>query len=139
MNRRRFLGTMLGAGAATVLPSEVWPFRKYFLPFFYKPFSFLPPFADLGQYPDYVCTSAFRQQAFNGVWRVDEASIQAIELENVREQIPDLLLNEATFYGMLKRGQLNIRVGDVLTVEPLSIEDRPVARAANQLLRMLKF
>ena len=32
MNRRGFIGAMLGAAAATALPSEVWPFRKIFLP-----------------------------------------------------------------------------------------------------------
>lgn len=33
MNRRRFLGTLLGTGASTLVPpSMVWPFRKIFLP-----------------------------------------------------------------------------------------------------------
>lgn len=32
MNRRNFLRSMLGVAAATALPSEVWPFRKIFLP-----------------------------------------------------------------------------------------------------------
>src|SRR5579859_2786738 len=32
MNRRAFMRTLLGVAAATALPSEVWPFRKIFLP-----------------------------------------------------------------------------------------------------------
>ena len=32
MDRRNFLRSMLGVAAATALPSEVWPFRKIFLP-----------------------------------------------------------------------------------------------------------
>ena len=32
MNRRNFLRSMLGVAAATALPSEVFPFRKIFLP-----------------------------------------------------------------------------------------------------------
>jgi hypothetical protein len=32
MERRSFLRAMLGVAAATALPSEVWPFRKIFLP-----------------------------------------------------------------------------------------------------------
>ena len=32
MDRRAFLGSMLKVAAATALPSELWPFRKIFLP-----------------------------------------------------------------------------------------------------------
>lgn len=32
MDRRNFLRSVLGVAAATALPSEVWPFRKIFLP-----------------------------------------------------------------------------------------------------------
>jgi hypothetical protein len=32
MDRRNFLRSMLGVAAATALPSEVWPFKKIFLP-----------------------------------------------------------------------------------------------------------
>lgn len=32
MERRHFLRAMLGVAAATALPSEIWPFRKIFLP-----------------------------------------------------------------------------------------------------------
>jgi hypothetical protein len=32
MDRRAFLGSMLKVAAATALPSEIWPFRKIFLP-----------------------------------------------------------------------------------------------------------
>jgi len=32
MNRRNFMRAILGTAAATALPSEVWPFRKIFLP-----------------------------------------------------------------------------------------------------------
>jgi hypothetical protein len=32
MDRRNFLRSILGVAAATALPSEVWPFRKIFLP-----------------------------------------------------------------------------------------------------------
>ena len=32
MDRRNFLRSMLGVAAATALPSEVFPFRKIFLP-----------------------------------------------------------------------------------------------------------
>jgi hypothetical protein len=32
MDRRQMLRAMLGVAAASALPSEVWPFRKIFLP-----------------------------------------------------------------------------------------------------------
>ena len=32
MNRRELLRSMMGVAAATALPSEIWPFRKIFLP-----------------------------------------------------------------------------------------------------------
>lgn len=32
MERRNFLRAMLGVAAATALPSEIWPFKKIFLP-----------------------------------------------------------------------------------------------------------
>jgi hypothetical protein len=45
MERRNFLRAMLGVAAATALPSEVWPFRKIFLP--------AQPSVRLAEYKDY--------------------------------------------------------------------------------------
>lgn len=100
MNRRAFLGTLLGAGAAAVaaplLPSEVWPFRKIFLPGRY-----LMGFAwDYGDGVTYAVNGTFEYPAFVNL----EAMVEAIELEHFKRQIPDLLRTESEFYKMIKLG-----------------------------------
>ena len=107
MNRRAFLGTLLGAGAAAVaaplLPSEVWPFRKIFLPGRY-----LMGF-DWG-YGDVTITGT---SAYNGTFKVMDCSlksmqeqldaIEAIQLEAFAKEIPDLLAHQSTVYSLFKK------------------------------------
>lgn len=75
MDRRNFLRTMLGVAAATALPSEVFPFRKIFLPA--APEIIAPP----------TLLSA----------------IEAIELQSFAHQIPDLFFNPSPFFSYLNR------------------------------------
>lgn len=59
MDRRNFLRAILGTAAATALPSEVWPFRKIFLPaqpkLVYQTFQDLS-FLEAPVLPDYIFT-----------------------------------------------------------------------------------
>lgn len=75
MDRRNFLRTMLGVAAATALPSEVFPFRKIFLPA--APEIIAPPLL--------------------------LSSISAIELESFAHQIPDLFFNPSPFFSYISR------------------------------------
>lgn len=78
MNRRRFLGSLVGAAVA---PSLVWPFRKFFLPSIIQP----------------TLAETF---AYNGT--LLESSIEAIELEAFAREIPDLLYRDSPLYSYLK-------------------------------------
>jgi hypothetical protein len=71
MNRRNFLRSMLGVAAATALPSEVFPFRKIFLPMASR----------------IIVPKGFAPYAVG----INEAAIEAIELERFAYEIPDLI------------------------------------------------
>lgn len=83
---------MLGVAAATALPSEVFPFRKIFLPENPKP---VDPYTWAGlarsPYPGRLSTP------------LNISDIQAIELEMYAKQIPDLIFRENVFYDMFTR------------------------------------
>jgi TAT (twin-arginine translocation) pathway signal sequence len=83
MNRRNFLRAIIGTAAATALPSEVWPFRKIFLPTTPKLFPFVDSISGI------VYPSA-------GRWLSIE-QIEAIELEHFAKQIPYLLRESVLF------------------------------------------
>lgn len=81
MDRRNFLRSMLGVAAVTALPSEIWPFKKIFVP------TAIP------------------------VSRIDildlrhwgNSKIQAVELETFAREIPDLIYRNTPFYNLLKK------------------------------------
>lgn len=73
---------MLGVAAATALPSEIFPFRKIFLPA--APRITRVDMLDLSQ------------------WGKVEA-IEAIELEAFAKEIPDLIYRSDSLYKFLKR------------------------------------
>lgn len=78
MDRRNFLRSMLGVAAATALPSEVWPFKKIFLPL--VPRIIVPDALNL-------------------------ATIEAIELSYFAKSIPDLVYRDSSLYQLLKKGR----------------------------------
>lgn len=88
MNRRNFLRLSLGVATVTALPSEVWPFRKIFLPFFRPAIIADPTFAGL-EYTELAPLS--------------EAAVEAIELECFAKQIPQLVYGEAWLYSSFKK------------------------------------
>lgn len=75
MDRRNFLRTMLGVAAVTALPSEVFPFKKIFL----------PPAPTLIKV----------QESINDV--------MALELETFSKAIPDLVYNSTSMYNFMRR------------------------------------
>jgi hypothetical protein len=90
MDRRNFLRSMLGVAAATALPSEVWPFKKIFLPT--APLIVRTPF--------------------------DE--INAICLEMFAKEIPDMYFKSTSLYSLIKkRGPVEVGSID-LTGIPVS-------------------
>jgi hypothetical protein len=78
VDRRGFLRSLLGVAAITALPSEVWPFRKIFLP--PAPVIVAPTLLDI-------------------------AAIQAIELETFAKEIPDLFYKDTSLYEYFKGGK----------------------------------
>src|ERR1700741_2073222 len=95
MNRRIFLGTILGAGAAVTLPSEVWPFRKIFLPSFSRWFGIT--YTDSINGYEFVGLS---RSPYPG--RPTLAEVSAVELEQIAKQIPSLLFQESVMYNYFK-------------------------------------
>jgi hypothetical protein len=98
VNRRGFL-RMLGTGAAVggvaaVAPSQVWPFRKIFLPKFSR--------IDMldarlwGRAP-------YLGPLFEGLEYSPLAHIHALEMEAFAKEIPDLLYRHDRLYDMFKR------------------------------------
>lgn len=83
---------MLGVAAATALPSEVFPFRKIFLPENPKP---IDPYTWAGlarsPYPGRLATP------------LTEADITAVELEMFAKQIPDLFNSGIALYSVFRR------------------------------------
>jgi hypothetical protein len=76
VNRRNFLHALLGTAAATALPSEVWPFKKIFLPL--APTIVIPR-------------------------NLTIASLQSVELEAFAKQIPDLVFRSRRIYELSKK------------------------------------
>jgi hypothetical protein len=91
MERRNFLRAMLGVAAATALPSEVWPFRKIFLP--------MTP--TVWSYEEFQEWLGLSKAAYPGA--LNEAAIQAIELEVFAKQIPDLFCRDRSLYKMFAK------------------------------------
>jgi hypothetical protein len=91
MDRRNFLRTLVG-GIAAGAAVRTFPFRVFSFPTEIKRWWWTTPNITC----DYACTSV---------------AIQALELENIHEQIPDLILSENIFYEKLRR---NGRMGDKL-------------------------
>lgn len=93
MNRRGFLRSMLGVAAATALPSEIWPFRKIFVP--ENPVPLFPPGTygalSRAEYPGRLCVPLSQQQ------------ITALELEYYAKEIPDLFHSGSALYSVFKR------------------------------------
>lgn len=128
MNRRAFLGALLGAGAVVateaVAPSLVWPFRKYFLPSNWMRWIGV----DVGCIPpgSLVTTQGFTHLANNGIWQVTDAevtlfdkaipdlyghgisemAVEAIELEAFAKEIPDLIYKGTPTYELFKKRAL---------------------------------
>jgi len=73
VDRRNFMRVMLGVAAATALPSEVWPFRKIFLP------------------------------PAPTIYHGDLAAITALELEEFAKSIPDLVFRHDPIYNLFKK------------------------------------
>jgi len=78
--------SILGVAAATALPSEVWPFRKIFLPTF-----------DLVE-PEFVGLSRLPYPG-----PLTEARVSAAELEAFAKQIPDLFFAKRRLYELLNK------------------------------------
>jgi hypothetical protein len=76
MNRRNFLRSMLGVAAATALPSEIWPFRKIFLP----------------MTPRIIAPA-----------KLTVEDVVATELVYFSKEIPELYLRPHPFYQLLNR------------------------------------
>ena len=128
MNRRAFLGTLLGAGAVVateaVAPSLVWPFRKYFLPSnwmrWWAGYDWAGNFQS-GCIPpgSMVETNGFTHLANNGIYRVTDSEVvlfdkalpdlrlaeeyvEAIELEAFAKEIPDLIYKSSPTWKLFK-------------------------------------
>jgi hypothetical protein len=90
MDRRNFMRSILGVAAATALPSEVWPFRKIFLP--------TPPIIwETGEiFP--VGLYAGAEQTY-----LASCAVEAIELEAFAKQIPNLIYKSSSLYEFFKK------------------------------------
>lgn len=105
MNRRGFL-RMLGTGAAVgavaavapILPSEVFPFRKIFLPSFVRGRTAIGAehMADAARYS----FAGLSRAPYPGPLR--EVTLEGVELESFAKSLPDLLFKDSTLYKLLK-------------------------------------
>ena len=86
MDRRNFLRSMLGVAVATALPSEVWPFKKIFLP----PAPSRIDILDMSLW---------------GKKPLDIAAIEALELEHFSKAIPDLVYRATPLFDLIKKQQ----------------------------------
>jgi hypothetical protein len=131
MDRRGFLRSMLGVAAVTALPSEVFPFRKIFLPPMPKWFGVDWGFGE----STVVVTRSV----------LDEACIEAIELEAFAKEIPDLIFRSTSLYkAFKKKGPISSRINSAFrvpvrfeAVDKSSTQDIVCADAANKILEML--
>ncbi len=82
---------MLGTGAAigAVAPSQVWPFRKIFLPQFWMP----KPWIEVSREELTATMATFNRHLSRAAYPgpLNEASIQAIELEHWMKELPNLM------------------------------------------------
>ena len=104
MDRRNFLRSMLGVAAATALPSEVWPFRKIFLPPKRSIVTVLAGELEnaMRQFGRELDAHMFAEGEAPGV-----AAIQAMELEAFAKSIPRLVGSESKLiYGLFKKNAM---------------------------------
>jgi hypothetical protein len=106
MNRRGFLNAILKTAAATALPSEVWPFRKIFLPPV-LPRIFIPTLETI------FGLKAFEEGIDPESWSpIDIEKLDAIsriQLEVFRDEIPMLCESHtrlAKYFRGLKAGRI---------------------------------
>lgn len=89
MNRRNFFRQMIG-GVAAAAAVRTWPFRVYSFP---SELRILNP----------IVRATTATNYFSGCTPSYIARIQALELENLAEEIPDLIRNESTLWPLLAR------------------------------------
>lgn len=115
MNRRNFLRSMLGVAAATALPSEIWPFRKIFVPANPKPI-------DLTGLPVYVVADpgtwlGLSRSPYPGRLSVPlSQQITELELEHYGKQLSALLMRTSPLYELFRRHAAEIDVKSSLQV-----------------------
>ena len=149
---------MLGIGAAVgavaaVAPSQVWPFRKIFLPAFKAEYWGLPtwvigsdnPLARLMKVAEH--TTGYYPGMFGAYPALTEASVEALELEHFAKEIPDLLSGQSAMFEMYKRQDARImgldrkRIGMRVpmrfeAVDPSNADDVKCAEAATKVLNL---
>lgn len=114
MNRRGFIGALLGTAAATALPSEIWPFRKIFVPTWAGTSVERPPIGTwIGPekawalYPEGV-------EPFPGIIESEfSRQLTAVEMEIFKEQM-DRFFKPSPLYELMKRKE-NVRLWKKLT------------------------
>jgi len=89
MERRNFLRLLMGGASATVAPSLVWPFRKFFLPSLWAPSTAVELFEDIEEYD-----------------ALSMAAVEAIELESFAKQIPDTFYRSNSLYKLFHKESL---------------------------------
>lgn len=120
MNRRGFIGALLGTAAATALPSEIWPFRKIFLPSA-LPLDYVDSIAGIR----YFTTQPRAYNSFNlprseypGRLALPlSQQIQAIQLEKFAKEIPELFYREMPVYKYFKSGRTIEVTGGFKTID----------------------
>jgi len=93
---------MLGVAAATALPSEIWPFRKIFVP--------PAPAMWIGIDPGVLTVQGL------------EEAVIALELEYFRKQIPYLLYNQNVFGLMRSKYPGRLTAASAIAMEEQSWE-----------------
>jgi len=93
MNRRNFLRLSFGVATVTALPSEVWPFRKIFLPFFR---------------PATIADPTFAGLEYTELAPLSEAAVLAIEMECFKQHISELVCGETLLYSRFKKDAILI-------------------------------
>ena len=124
MNRRGFLRAMFGTGAvAAIAPSQVWPFRKIFLPMSRPGLHGILYYQSLPDAGTYIGLS---RATYPGPLSVpltsplSIAAVEAIELESFAHELPNLFFAPDPFYRWMKeRG----KVVEVLA-EPLRVPQK---------------
>lgn len=94
MDRRNFLRSMLGVAAVTALPSEIWPFRKIFVPA--------------------VSRIDILDMSLWGKKPLDIAAIEALEMEVFAKAIPDLVYKSTPFFDLINRTEFKLINGNII-------------------------